>query len=77
MMARYKIIALAAYAGIGIATFGHAAATKQAEEDAEYAACQATRSEDGYCWRTNELAPMAGLVAAPFWPLYWSWEAWS
>lgn len=73
-MKRLHIIA-AAYAAAGILTFGHAAASRQAEEAAEYAACKA--EPERLCFKSNELAPMAGLLAAPLWPLYWSWEAWS
>lgn len=58
-MARRKSIALTFYCVVGVVTFGHAAAH--------------TCNRAIYPCISGDRA-MAGLIAAPFWPLYWSWE---
>lgn len=73
-MMRIKMVLVAAYALVGVATFGHCAGQIYRQDQAEYAACRA--KPDAVCFRTPELAPVSGVVAGVFWPLYWSWEAW-
>lgn len=74
-MTRNIKIAVALYAVIGCATFGHAAAERERTDQAEYDAC-VMQKKSGYCFQEN-FGGIAGLAAAPLWPLYWSWEAWS
>ena len=61
MTARTIIAALSAYAFCAVLTFGYAAAneTECAAKARDVSKCQAA----------------AGIGAAVFWPLYWSWVA--
>lgn len=77
-MKRALIACAALYGVIAIATFGHAAASGERRDDAEYAECRQRQIADDriICLR-GAGAPLGGLFAAVVWPFYWSWEAWS
>lgn len=62
-MERAAFATFAAYALIGIITFGHAAANTTAPECEIF--CITSREEK---------AVIGGMGAAIMWPLYWSWE---
>lgn len=71
-MTRVQKALAALYAAIGIVTFGHASADRQAAGDVEFAECRA--NPKALCFRQmSGDSAMAGMFAAPLWPLYWSW----
>lgn len=58
-----KKLVLIIYVIVAIITFGHSAANLTGK--CGYAVCDI--ADKTY----------AGLISGSFWPLYWSWEAWS
>jgi hypothetical protein len=60
---RAAIIGALAYAAVAIVTFGHAA--------------NGMRSNPTWADAPADVVASGSLIAAAFWPLYWSWEAWS
>lgn len=62
-----------AYLVCGIVAFGHSAAISYAEQDVKYRRCQAEPKAVCLDERTGNAAA-DGLMAAFFWPLYFSWE---
>lgn len=69
------IACAAAYGLIAVVTFGHCAAESDRWTEAKYAECraEAVANPKKYCARES-WAPIAGVIAAVLWPLYWSWE---
>lgn len=65
---------LGLYASIGLATFGHAAAYND-KWYAEHCMTRQARMNSGPSCVTLPWA--AGVSSGLFWPLYWSWEAFS
>lgn len=71
-MTRRTAILIALYAAVGVVTFGHAAAKK----DAWYAQTCGTVDERIAAGSGCYLTPgAAALPAMIFWPFYWSWTA--
>jgi hypothetical protein len=72
---------LAAYAAVAIVTFGHAADRRAKINNDDYSRCLSSdRKTADICDARRAFDPppvLAGLAAAPLWPLYWSWEAWA
>lgn len=64
----------ALYVLIGIVTFGHAAASWNKSEEAEYRECLSQNADNCF---NQKLGMLSGMMGGMFWPLYWSWEAWS
>jgi len=63
------LIIVSVYLAIGIVTFGKVASTPIVCIDA------VTDKWTDLC--PSRLRSVNGFAAAVFWPLYWSWEAWS
>ena len=72
-------IGAALYAAMAVITFGHSTAARQKVNAAEYANCLSVKAvvPQHQCWDDPAIAPMGGIVAGAFWPLYWSWEVFS
>jgi hypothetical protein len=66
---RVKIALAGLYAFMAVLTFGHSAAASD-----RYRAACLLEYKLAFCPNN---APIAGLMSAALWPLYWSWEAWS
>ncbi len=76
MKNKWKLV-FSAYAVIAVATFGHAAASRDRADQAEYRECLRRAERVNMTCFNNRYGGLVGLLAAPLWPLYWSWEAWS
>lgn len=62
------------YALIGILTFGHASASRQAADIVEFRTCRT--NPKALCFEPiSAEAGIVGIIAAPLWPFYWSWIA--
>lgn len=66
----WTAIALGVYAMVAIATFGRAASDPD-----RVCFDKITLEAAKYCPSRVHAAP--AIFAGTFWPLYWSWEAWS
>lgn len=71
-MKRFHVAMLTAYAFVGIVTFGHAAADRQAVDESEFVTCKIDPRNICIPGIAGGSA-IAGLIAAPLWPFYWSW----
>jgi hypothetical protein len=72
---RIAIAALIAYALVGVATFGPAAAGREPDYNRLQRQCTETGS-DTTCFLASDAIPpvVSGFGAALAWPFYWSWE---
>lgn len=67
-----KLLAIAAYAAVGVFSFGHAANWRWNYNDE--AVCLAGEDYSVKVGCDDLLpAPISGIFAATLWPLYWSW----
>ncbi len=61
------------YLAVGVLSFGHSAARGDLFY-ADHCVTQQMRLDDGRC---QELISGNAFFAGVFWPIYWTWEAWS
>lgn len=62
-----------AYGLVALVTFGHCAAASEKSAEQSAVKCEA-KGKSRYCDGPIDVPPLAGLLGAAVWPLYWSWE---